>query len=129
MLHSRTVAASGSSGSLRLFKLGDVIPDLDGLRAEIDEMRDVLMGRMPPPINVGVGTLMEVASAYFARALEIQQELQEKENDNIVARGDHLYKFRTGELRSFLDIAKNAVEMGSRRITMMSLEADMKEGY
>lgn len=77
----------------------------------------VLLGHVSPPIDRGVMTLQEVADAYYARAAEITIELHRMESDGHVKRGDHLYKFRTGELRTFMDVAKRASELGSRRLT------------
>lgn len=87
------------------------------------------MGREDPPVKVGVGTLMEVASAYFARCMEMTAMLQRAESDGVVTRGSKAYKFRTGELRSFMDIAKNATEMGSRRVTIAQMESQYREGF
>ena len=42
-------------------------------------------------------------------------------------RGSPLYKFRTGELRSFLDLSKRAAELGSRRLTQEQLMFQMRE--
>jgi len=75
------------------------------------------MGRKEPPINNGVITLFEVADAYFARAKELEQIIMRAEADGAVLRGSKTYKFRTGELRSFIELAKGAAELGSRRVT------------
>jgi hypothetical protein len=81
-------------------------------------MRDVLLGRTPPPVDRGVLTLMEVADAYFARAKEMEMIILRWEADGNVIRGSKTYKFRTGELRSFIELAKGACELGSRRVTL-----------
>lgn len=80
-------------------------------------MRDVLMGREEPPVDRGVLTLMEVADAYFARAKEMEQVILRAEADGNVIKSSKTYKFRTGELRSFIELAKGACEVGSRRVT------------
>lgn len=90
-------------------------------------MRDVLMGRQQPPIDNGVMTLMEVADAYFSRAKEMEQIIHRHEADGVVLKNSKHYKFRTGELRSFIELVKSAVELGSRRVTAARLEYDMKE--
>jgi hypothetical protein len=36
-------------------------------------------------------------------------------------RGSPLYKFRTGELRSFIELSKKCAELGSRRLTQEQL--------
>lgn len=84
-------------------------------------MMDVLLGRVPPPVDLGVSTLMEVADAYFARASEIEMLIHQLEREGKVLRGTALYKFRTGELRTFQEVAKRAADLGSRRITMEQL--------
>lgn len=80
-------------------------------------MRDVLLGHKEPPIDKGVLTLFEVADAYFARAKEMEQVIMRAEADGQVIRGSKTYKFRTGELRSFIEMSKGAAELGSRRVT------------
>jgi hypothetical protein len=41
-------------------------------------------------------------------------------------RGSALYKFRTGELRSFIELSKRASELGSRRLTQEQLLHDQR---
>lgn len=96
------------------------------MRDELDEMRDVLLGRKPPPVDAGVMTLMEVADAYYARAKEMEQLIHRDESDGVVIRGSKHYKFRTGELRSFIELAKGACELGSRRVTKARMDFDMR---
>ena len=38
------------------------------------------------------------------------------------------YRFRTGELRTFCEMAAKAIELGSRRVTVAQLEADLSRG-
>jgi hypothetical protein len=110
----------------RFFKVGEGAPDLTELRAELDEMTDVLMGRTPPPTDVGTATLMEVASAYYTRALEITGIIQRLEATGaVITKTSAHYKFRTGELRTFTELAKAATELGSRRISAIQLEFDL----
>lgn len=87
------------------------------LRDELDEMKDVLMGRVEPPIDKGVMTLQEVADAYYSRAAEITIDLHRMEADGHITKGDPGYKFRTGELRMFTEMCKRSSELGSRRLT------------
>lgn len=77
----------------------------------------MLLGHHQPPIDNGTMTLMEVANAYYSRALAIQMAIQRAEADGTVLKGTGPYKFRTGELRSFIELAKGAAELGSRRVT------------
>jgi hypothetical protein len=85
------------------------------------------MGREPSPIDNGVLTLMEYASAVHARALEMNMKIHQAETNGQVQRGDTYYKFRTGELRDFIDMAKAAMDLGSRRLTNAQLAFDMQE--
>jgi hypothetical protein len=87
------------------------------MRQEIGHYKDVLLGREDPPIDRGVLTLMEVAEAYHARAKEIEMELLELENTGAILRGSNPYKFRTGYLRSFIELTSKTIELGSRRVT------------
>lgn len=86
----------------------------------------MLLGRTDPPITRGVLTLMEVAEAYYARASEITAMLQRKEAEGVIAKGSTPYRFRTGELRTFMEAAKSAIELGSRRVTYARMEFDME---
>lgn len=110
---------------LRTVKLGEGIPNLTTVAAELQDMVDVLLGREDPPIPASrVESLAEVASAYYARGQELNMMILEGERTGAVPRGTAAYKFRTGELRSFIELARNAFEMGSRRITVAKLEYD-----
>lgn len=113
---------------LRAVPLGYGVPSLPALVEELEDMRDVLLGRKEPPIRKGTLTLMEVADAYYARAAEITMILQQKEREGQVTKGSAHYKFRTGELRTFMEIAKHATDLGSRRITDEQIRFD-KERY
>lgn len=87
------------------------------------------MGREAPPLNKGVGTLMEVAEAYHARASEISALIQRAESQGHTLRGGAMYKFRTGELRTFLEATKRTIDLGSRRITLATLEDDYEDSH
>lgn len=101
------------------------LPDTADIVDELDEMRDVLMGRQEPPIWKGIITLQEVATAYLARALEITMLIQEGEREGDIIRGSSYYRLRTGELRTFIDLAKRMAELGSRRITAAQIREDL----
>lgn len=100
-------------------KLG--LPTVQELQHEVDGYMDVLLGREPSPIDSPYLALMEVATAYFARANEIDILIHRGEREGVIFRGDDLYKFRTGELRSFLELSKKCAELGSRRLTQEEL--------
>lgn len=114
-------------GRLRDIQVGMGLPPCEELEEELEGYRDVLMGRTPPPIDVGVLTLMEVANAYYSRAAEIEQLILEAERKGAVFKGHTYYRFRTGELRSFLELTKRAAELGSRRLTQAKLLHDMAQ--
>lgn len=106
------------------------LPAIEVLSAEIEGYTDILLGRVVPPIDNGVATMMEVANAYFARASEIDMLIHKGERDGSILRGSPYYRFRTGELRSFLDLTKRSFELGSRLITVeqMRLNERMDAG-
>jgi hypothetical protein len=60
---------------------------------------------------------MECAEAFHARAKEMEMELLELEAEGAVPRGSRPYKFRTGYLRSFIELTSKTIELGSRRLT------------
>lgn len=87
------------------------------------------MGRVDPPYPPErVETMMEVANAYYARAMEISGMLQRHETDGIVLKSHKLSKFRTGELRTFCEMSKAVIDMGSRRITVATMDREEKYG-
>jgi len=106
--------------------MGSGVPTLTTLCGELQDMTDVLLGREAPPIDAGHITLMEVADAYFARASEITMLLQKAEREGTITRGSAHYKFRTGELRTFMELAKRAADLGSRRLTEEQLLFEMQ---
>lgn len=112
-------------GFVRDIQVGEGLPSLEELEAELESYMDVLMGREPPPVEAGHLTLMEVADAYFARASEIQYLILKAEREGGVFKGHSYYKFRTGELRTFLELSKRAADLGSRRLTQARLLHDM----
>lgn len=125
-------AASGSGATATehnviVVHVGEGVTSLGKLRREVREMTDVLLGRAPMPIDNGVMTLMEVATAYYARASEITASLQAAENDGHILKSSKHAKFRTGELRTFRELAKAMVDLGSRRVTAARLEFEMDE--
>ena len=89
-------------------------------------MTNVLLGRQLPPTKL-LGSslaLMEVADAYFARASEIKMMIQRFEREDRVLRGSPHYKFSRGELQTFMDMARKASELGSRRLTQDQMKAE-----
>ena len=86
------------------------------------------MGRVEPPIDTGPLSLMEYANAVYSRAVEITILLQRAEADGHVTKGSKLYRFRTGELRNFVELASKAIDLGSRRITVARMNYDEAYG-
>lgn len=130
----RKLAESGSgfirpTEGLRHFKLGDGLPSVHEIREELDDMTDVLKGRVEPPYPPErVESLMEVANAYYARAMEIAMLIQRFETEGVIVKAHKLSKLRTGELRTFCEMAKAVAEMGSRRITVAAMEREQRYG-
>jgi len=112
-------------GRLRDIQTEAGLQPIEEMEEELESYMDVLMGRVPPPIDAGHLTLMEVADAYFARACEIQYHILKAEKEGAVFKGHSYYKFRTGQLRSFLELTKRAADLGSRRLTQARLEYEL----
>lgn len=91
--------------------------DLTAMRDELSEYMNIMLGRIEPPVDVGVMTLMEVAEVFHARAKEMEMEILDAEASGAVLKGSRAYKFRTGFLRSFIESASKSIDLGSRRIT------------
>lgn len=98
------------------------MPKIIDIQREIDEYLEVLMGHQEPPIRNGVMTMMEVANAYYARAMELTILIHRGESDGIITKTHPYYKLRNGELRKFAELAKSCVELGSRRLTASQIE-------
>lgn len=110
--------------------LGVGLPSLDTMRGQLDLFRDWLLHRINLPLNKGVGAYHEVAVATYARAKEMEQLILRQEADGTLVKGSALYKFRTGELRSFIDLAGKCIERGSREITEAQLVLEgMRQGF
>lgn len=103
--------------------VGVDLPDVDELMTELLHYTDVLLGREVPPVDSPYLALMEIASAYYARALEIDMRIHYEEQQMRVVRGSPHYRFRTGQLRSFIDMAKKMADLGSRRLSQEDLLA------
>jgi len=109
-------------------KLTDVpvlegLPPVEELHDELLGYANVILGRADPPLEIDgfYLDLMEVAAAYYARAKEIDMLIHWEEQNRRVIRGSAYYKFRTGQLRSFMEMAKMMADLGSRRLTQERL--------
>jgi hypothetical protein len=94
------------------------------MKAEVMEYTDILLGRMPPPLDRGVLTLMECAEAFHARAKEMEMVLLNAEAEGTVLKGTNPYRFRTGMLRSFIELCSKSIDLGSRRVTWEQMRAE-----
>lgn len=112
-----------TANGVRYFTLGEGY-DLVGMKQEIESYVSVLLGREAPPVDRGILTLMECAEAFHARAKEIEMEILEMEAEGAVLRGSRPYKFRTGYLRSFIELCAKTIDLGSRRVTHRRLEIE-----
>lgn len=106
--------------------LQEGLQDIEDLHEEFLHYANVLLGRVEPPIDSPYLSLMEIASAYHARALEVEMMIHWEEQQHRVIRGHPLYKFRTGQLRSFIEMSKKMADLGSRRLTQESLLTEMR---
>jgi len=113
---------------LREIPVGYGLPSITDLRVEFAGYIDTLMGRNKSPVNYGVLTLMEYASAVHARGVEVAGLIHQQELDGVVSKGSVYYRYRTGELRDFIDIAGKAAELGSRRVTYVDMQSRFREG-
>jgi len=94
---------------------------VEELEAELAHYTDILMGRKDSPLESPFLALQEVATAYHSRAREIEMAIYSGERKGDIKRGSDYQKFRTGTLNSFIELAKRAAELGSRRLTQESL--------
>jgi hypothetical protein len=104
------------------------LPSVDDLNEELLGYANVILGRADPPLQLDgfYLDLMEVAAAYYARAKEIDMLIHWEEQNRRVIRGSGYYKFRTGQLRSFIDMAKMMADLGSRRLTQERLLTEQR---
>lgn len=110
---------------LRAVHVGEGLPPITSIHEELLDMTDVLLGRTEPPIDAGRMTLLEIAEAYYSRAAELTMLIQAGERSGSVPKGSNYYRLRTGELRTFMDMARKAADLGSRRVSNDKLDFDM----
>jgi hypothetical protein len=109
-------------------KLPDGLEEYDEMMDELLEMTRVLKGSADAPVSSPYLSLMEVATAYLARAYEIDMLIHQGEHGGKIERGDDLYRFRTGPLRSFIDMARKMTDLGSRRLSQEALLSEQRRG-
>lgn len=111
---------------VRTIRVGLGLPSIEDLTAELEEYWDVLLGRQDAPLR-GVLALMETADMYYARASEINSLILQGERDGSIGAGSGYKKFRTGELRDFREVARRSSDIGSRRLTALSVETEQSK--
>lgn len=107
----------GNPTRLTDISLPEGLPKPDDIMEELKEMLSVLLGRTTPPHDSGVFTMMEVANAYYARASELTILIYEGERNGVISSSSNLSRLRKSELRTFLDLCKREIDLGSRRLS------------
>lgn len=104
------------------------LPDIEQLQDELLGYANVILGRQDPPLQLDgfYLDLMEVAAVYYARAKEIDMLIHWEEQQRRVIRGSPYYRFRTGQLRTFMEMAKMMADLGSRRLTQERLLSEQR---
>ena len=123
-----SVSGSRPQETLRTFKLNQGLLSLETMREELDEYVSVLLGNSESPTGDGEMAMIEYANAVYSRGMELTLMLQRAEAEGIVSKGSKFYKFRTGELRTFTEMASKAIDLGSRRLTYAKMQYDMSRG-
>ena len=121
-------AAAQFSHRLTDVEVVEGLPSMDDLHDELLGYANVILGRADPPLQLDgfYLDLMEVAAVYYARAKEIDMLIHWEEQNRRVIRGSPYYKFRTGQLRAFIEMAKMMADLGSRRLTQERLLNDQR---
>jgi hypothetical protein len=121
--HPSVIAPGHVQFSRRLTEvpLGSDLPTPDQIKEELLGYCDILLGRVEPPVDSPYLSLGEIATAYYARACELDLLIHEEERAHRVIRGTNYYQLRTGALRSFIEMSKKMADLGSRRLTQEQL--------
>lgn len=106
--------------------VGCNLPSPDEIKDELLSYCDVLLGRREPPVSSPYLGLAEIATAYYARACELDMLIHEEERAHRVIRGHDYQRLRTGALESFMAMSKKMAELGSRRLTQEQLLHDQR---
>jgi len=114
------------SQTLNDVPLGVGMLSIEAVKGELLGYTDIILGRVPSPITSPYLGLMECATAYYARAKEIEAAIHEKERTGEILRSSDWSRFRTGMLRSFIESMKLCAQSGSRRLTQEQLLHDLR---
>ena len=102
------------------------LPDADEIEEELLGYCHVLLGREEAPVSSPYLALAEIATAYYARAQELNMLIHMGEREGSIKRGSPLYRVRVGALRDFLEMSKEMASLGSRRLTQEQLLAQQR---
>ena len=126
----RHTSGKQARSQIRTFHLGQGLPTPSDIRDELQDMREVLLGHIDPPIEEGIMTMMEVADGYYARACDLEQQILRAQEEGRISGGNtksnKYHSLRTQEIRSFKEMAKNAFELGSRRVTAANIRVQQE---
>ena len=118
---------TGFKGNLRPVAVPEGVHSVEDMHKELQHMINVLLDRVKVSAvdYADPLALMKIAGAYYARAREIEFIIYSMERDKLVngKRGsqDQYHLFRTGELTSFINLAKASMDEGSRRLSAEQL--------
>lgn len=102
------------------------LPGLPALEQEFDEYVAILAGDKDAPVDAGPLTFMEISDAYHARARTVEALIYRGERNGRIPKNSPYYKFRTGELQSYISLFRNATELGGRRMTFEKMASEGK---
>jgi len=94
------------------------LPEPEEIYTELGEYTAILLGRMDSPLFSPYLDLMEVATAYYARAMELTMLIHHQEREH---HSREYTAIRTGVLRDFSEMAKRLADLGSRRLSQEDL--------
>lgn len=108
--------------------IGHGLPTLNEAFDELTQYAEHLATFYDPEVPIGnTLDLLEVASAYLARAFDIERRLHQREQLLGLPRGCPEQRFRTGALESFISQAKVLRDLGSRRLSFAQLRHDSEK--
>ena len=111
-----------------MIHLGHGLPTLEECFDELTGYATDLARYYDPEIPFGnTNDLLEVASAYLARAYDLERLLHQREQVHKLPRGCPEQRFRTGALESFICQAKVLRDLGSRRLSFAQLRYDSEK--